>query len=221
MAKCKLCGKSGLFMSVNENGLCKSCASQQKRNGTIKEELYKKDPTFRKLTDDLSEQDRLLEIVLKAREQYSIDGDCVKAIAAYEKVMLHPTVPLNSNTHTAFLVDLYMKAGQNDKAWGFLSSLIGTGRLPIEKIRNYQAKILKKENKHKDAIEMIMLEYLAKAKWNSTFDREAFLKAIKPSTNKLKTDDSFAVELSGIIQHHVDIGNFDESSLITQYRALL
>lgn len=221
MAKCKLCGKSGLFMSVNENGLCKSCASRQKRNETITEELYRKDPAFRKLTDDLSEQDRLLEIVLKAHKQYSIDGDCEKAIVAYEEVMLHPTVPLNSNTHTSFLVDLYIKAGQNDKAWGFLNSLIGTDRLPIEKIRNYQAKILKKENRHKDAIEMIMLEHLAKAKWNGVFNKEAFLKAIKPSANKLKLDDSFAIELSNLIQHHVDIGNFDESSLITQYRALL
>lgn len=157
-----------------------------------RKKLYRNDSSFRKLTDDLLEQDQLLKIVNDAREQYSIDGDCEKAIVAYEKVMLHPTVPLKSNTHTSFLVELYMKAGQNDKAWGFLNSLIGTDRLPIEKIRSYQAKILKKENRHKEAIEMIMLEYLAKAECNRTFNREAFIKAIKPSTNKSELDDSFA-----------------------------
>lgn len=220
MARCKKCGKSGLFLSVNKDGLCKNCSFQEKRNEAVKEELYRKDPSFRKVTDDLAEQDRLLKILLEAREQYSADGDCEKAIAAYEKVMLHPAVPINSNSHTSFLVDLYIKAGQNDRAWGFLNSLIGTGRLPLEKIRGYQAKILSKENKHKDALEMLILEYLAKAERSRTFNNEAFLKAIKPSIKKLKLDDAFANELSNLIQHHVKARNFDERSLITQYRNL-
>ncbi len=221
MARCKKCGKSGIFLSVNKDGLCKNCSSQEERSKTIKEELYKKSPSFRKATDDLAEQDRLLKILIEAREQYSSDGDCEKAIAAYEKVLLHSAVPINSNSHTSFLVDLYIKAGQNDKAWGFLNSLIGTDRLPIEKIRGYQAKILSKENKHRDALEMFMLEYLAKAEWSKTFNNEAFLKAIKPSIKKLKLDDAFANELSSLIQHHVDAGNYDERSLVTEYRNML
>lgn len=220
MARCKKCGKSGLFLSVNKDGLCKNCSFQEKRNEAVNKELYRKYPSFRKVTDDLDEQDRLLKILIEAREQYSADGDCGKAIAAYEKVMLHPAVPINSNTHTSFLVDLYLKAGQNDRAWGFLNSLIGTDRLPIERIRGYQAKILSKENKHKDALEMLMLEFLAKAARSMTFNNEAFLKAIKPSIKKMKLDDTFANDLSNLIQHHVEVKNFDERSLVTQYRDL-
>lgn len=220
MAKCKKCGKTGLFLTVNKEGLCSSCAAQQSRSKAIERELYRTNPSFRKMTDDLNEQDRLLKIALAAREKYNADGDCEKAIAAYEKVMLS-NPPLKSHAHTMFLVDLYVKSGQNDKAWGFLNSLIGTDRLPIEKIRGYQARILKKENKHIEAIEMIMLEYLAKSEWNRTFDKEAFLKAIKPSLNKLKWDASVAEELSNIIQQQVKAGKFAEKPVVTKYRALI
>lgn len=145
MAKCNKCGKSGLFLAVNGDGICSKCAAQEKRSKAIKEELYRIDPSFRKMSDDLKEQDRLLKIALDARERYREDGDCEKAIAAYEKVMLQSDPPLKSHAHTMFLVDLYIKSGRNDKAWGFLNSLTGTDRLPIEKIRGYQAKILKKK----------------------------------------------------------------------------
>ena len=221
MAKCNKCGKSGLFLTVNRDGICSKCVAQEKRSKAIKEELYRTDPSFRKMTDELKEQDRLLKIALDARERYREDGDCEKAIAAYEKVMLQSDPPLKSHAHTMFLVDLYIKSGQNDKAWGFLNSLTGTDRLPIEKIRGYQAKILKKENKHKEAIEMIMLEYLAKSEWNRTFDRESFVKAIKPSLNKLKLDTTFAEELSDIVQQQVAAGKFSENLVITKYRDLI
>ena len=66
-----------------------------------------------------------------------------------------------------------------------------------------------------------MLEYLAKSEWNRTFDRESFVKAIKPSLNKLKLDATFAEELSDIVQQQVAAGKFSENLVITKYRDLI
>ena len=74
MAKCNKCGKSGLFLTVNRDGICSKCVAQEKRSKAIKEELYRTDPSFRKMTDELKEQDRLLKIALDARERYREDG---------------------------------------------------------------------------------------------------------------------------------------------------
>lgn len=41
------------------------------------------------------------------------------------------------------------------KRGGYLNSLIGTDRAPLDKIRHEQARILKKEKRHQEAIEMI------------------------------------------------------------------
>ena len=117
LAKCKRCGKSGLFLRTNSQGLCKDCAEKDKLIKTdVKKYLYKTDASYRKATDELDHQDRLLKVALKARDQYKIDGDCDKAISEYEKVMIEATPPLKSNAHAMFLLDLYLKAGYNNKA---------------------------------------------------------------------------------------------------------
>ena len=60
----------------------------------------------------------------------------------------------------------------------------------MEKIRFEQARLLKKEEKWADAIEMYLLGYLAKSSWNRKFQEDMFVKDIKSSANKLNWDDS-------------------------------
>lgn len=218
LAKCKRCGKSGLFLRTNSQGLCKDCAENDKLIKTdVKKYLYKTDASYRKATDELDHQDRLLKVALKARDQYKIDGDCDKAISEYEKVMIEATPPLKSNAHAMFLLDLYLKAGYNNKAWGYTNKLIQTHGLDIDKIRKYQAKILKKEEKHAEAIKMLMLHHLAKSKWNNTFNREAFIKDIMPSIKKLKWAPEDADTLADMVFAQVKAKDYKESALTSKY----
>lgn len=65
LAKCKRCGKSGLFLRTNSQGLCKDCAENDKLIKTdVKKYLYKTDASYRKATDELDHQDRLLKVAL-------------------------------------------------------------------------------------------------------------------------------------------------------------
>ncbi len=218
MAKCWKCGKHGLFLRVNDEGLCGDCAEAQKKIKAEAKKQLLKDPKYRKMEEDLAYQDKLLKIALKARDRYKVDGDCDKAIAEYEKVMIQAKPPLKSNAHAMFLVDLYIKAGYNDKAWGYLNSLILSRGLDLDKIRKYQAKILKKENKHDEAIKMLMLHHLAKSEWNNTFNREMFLKDIAPSIKKLGWSSSDAEALADMVGKQVGSKNYKEGVLIDKYK---
>ena len=165
-------------MRTNSQGLCKDCAENDKLIKTdVKKYLYKTDASYRKATDELDHQDRLLKVALKARDQYKIDGDCDKAISEY----------------------------------------IQTHGLDIDKIRKYQAKILKKEEKHAEAIKMLMLHHLAKSKWNNTFNREAFIKDIMPSIKKLKWAPEDADTLADMVSAQVKAKDYKESALTSKY----
>lgn len=143
---------------------------------------------YRDRKERLKQQDDLLRIACDAREKFKSDGNIEAAIEAYEKVMVRADPPLNSMSHSLFLADLYIKNGQNDKAWGYLNMLQKDEICPVSKIREQQARILKKEKKHKDAIEMILLQH-----WNRNFEMEygyynhnACMKDIGPSIRALK-----------------------------------
>ena len=92
---------------------------------------------------------------------------------------------------------------------------------PLEKIRFAQARILKKEKKYLDAIENYMLGFLAKSKWNSTFQEEMFLNEIKSSANNLGWDNDKCEYLAYLVGNHVEKNCYDELSLITSYRKFL
>lgn len=221
MAKCWQCGNRGLFLHVNEEGLCNNCAKAQKKMQTEVKKQLLKDPKYRKMEEDLAYQDKLLKLALKARDHYKVDGDCDKAIAEYEKVMIQAKPPLKSNAHAMFLADLYIKAGYNDKAWGYLNSLILSHGLDLDKIRKYQAQILKKENKHDEAIKMLMLHHLAKSEWNNTLNREMFLKDIAPSIKKLGWSNDDVEALADMVANQVKSKNYKEGTLIDKYKTFI
>ena len=138
-------------------------------------DMYINNPRYREMKNEsaarqelLKQQDELIAIACTAREKYKSDGDIESAIASYEKVMIEADPPLkNAQSHAIFLAELYVKNGQNDKAWGYLNMLHSKDLCPLSKIRKEQAKILKKEKKHQQAIEFILLEY-----WNHAQDCE-------------------------------------------------
>lgn len=193
--------------------------SRKTFQNNIEKEMYLNNTAgYRDLKDRLDYQDRLLNIANEARERYKTDGVIEPAIEAYEKVLLKSDPPLVSTAHTMFLADLYIKAEMYDKAWGYLNSLIGTDRAPLEKIRHEQARILKKEKRHKEAIEMILLEYLAKSEWNNTFSRGACMKSIGPSIRALQWTADDQSRCADIVEVQVKVRNYKEKALIDKYR---
>ena len=185
---------SKLFGNISANNA--SNANNISFKNETERKLYKTNIEYRKMKDRIAEnqatleqQNELLRIACDAREKYKNDGDIESAIAAYEKVYYEANPPLkNAQSHAMFLADLYIKNGQHDKAWGFLGMLQTKELCPLSKIRGEQAKILKKEKKHKDAIETILLQH-----WNIFFESEykyfnhnACMKDIGPSIRALK-----------------------------------
>ena len=82
-------------------------------------------------------------------------------------------------------------------------------------------KVLKKEKKYVDAMQMLMLSYLFNSKWNNTFRDTAFVKDATPIANKLKWDSEKIDILAQIISDQVKRKNYDEGALIKSFQKAL
>lgn len=172
---------------------------------------------YKDTKDHLDYQNSLLNKVNQAQERYKQDGNIDAVIKELEYAFITANPPCNSSQNLD-LANYYIKAGQNNKAWGYLNMLESKLLAPTEKIRLLQARILKKEKKWADAIEMYMLGYLAKSKWNNTFQKEMFQKDIQSSANKLGWDNTKIEQLSLMIEKQVKQKNYDGSALVKEFR---
>lgn len=230
MAKCKSCGKSGLFIKLDNMGRCKKC-SQAVIDSLSNGGMYTKtadqlrkltDPTYQSKRLDLKQQDALLNSLWKARDEYKREGDINKLIAVYEYAMIDAKPVLqNAQSHVFYLVDLYIKTNQNDKAWGYLESISFEYIHETHKIRMYQFKILKKEKRYTDALIFLMEAYLLKSQFTNTFNEEGFIKDATSTINKLKWDINKVDYLTKLIKDQVDSHNFDQQLLRSKYRSFL
>ena len=225
MAQCQKCGKRGLFLKLDKDGFCSECHEE------IQQFLVRQERQIAEMDAWLDHQDELLQRVQKAREEYSQDEDADKIIEVMESALINEKPPLlNAQGHTLFLIELYKKTGQNDKAWGLLNSCLldngmydGKTRLPKEKIRSEMARLLKSEKKYAEAIEMYMLQHLERATWTD-FNEERFRKDIKPCISKLKWDESAVDAILTILNEAISSGkslNEAEKDVNEQYRVLI
>lgn len=204
--------------SVPETTEPKLSIPKPKFQNKIEREMYEKNiEGYRDLKDRLDRQDALLRFVSKAEDRYNKDGDLNAVIEDLEYAFIESNPPCKA--HCLDLVNYYCKAGQNDKAWGYLNLLYMERRIDPMFIRFEQAKILKKEKRWADAVEMYMFGYLAKCD-RTDFKKEMFIKDIKSSTNKLGWDESLVNRLAQILEKQIKSKNFDESSLSQEYRKL-
>ncbi len=216
MAKCSMCGKKGLFLKL-KNGLCSTCANKT-ANETTEEWLLRTNPDYAKLKGVNEHYDKLISSIWEARNQYKADNDIDKIISVYEYALIYATPPLkNAQSHVLYLAELYIKNKQNDKAWGYLNSLLLSHRDITHKIRFLQCKILKKEKRYIDAMQMLMLGYLFKSQYTTVFQKEAFLKEATVIANKLEWDTSKTKFLAQIIEYQVKHKNYDEGLMINKY----
>ena len=241
MAKCSVCGKKGFFLILDKDGKCSECAKREKESikqktnffsagkfdkklehNAIEEWLPQVDPQYKATKERLAHQEKLLSLVWKAREQYKIDNDINELIKVYEYAMIDANPVLHSaQAHVFYLVDLYIKTNQNDKAWGYLSKVSIEYIHETHKIRMYQFRILKKEKRYTEAMIFLMEAYLLKSQFTNSFNEKGFKKDANSTINKLEWDNTKLEYLAKLIKDQVNDHNFDQELLRSKYWAFL
>ena len=169
----------------------------------------------------LQQQNQMLMALSAAEERYKNDNDLPALIAVYESLFWKTETPLMCSSDIR-LVDLYLKNNENDKAWAYLNYLsTGKTNTSLFHIRYKQAKILKSEGKHIEAVRMFLKAYLNKCKENSYPQREAFIKDIKVSCKKLGWAEKEMNELADILSSFVKNHCFNEQSIDSAFKSWL
>lgn len=181
--------------------------------------LDKMFPETKKEMDNIAKRNTELEKLAVARQAYKVDNDLDKLISVYEELFVHANPPVKSPDEFE-LAKLYLKAGQNDKAWRYLNTILLRGNTPDYLIYDQQASILKKENKYLDAAHLYCLCYLSKAKDIGNFQEDKFTKDIKVCGNKLGWNDAKIADLIGILRERIAEKDFDLASLSKEFKAM-
>lgn len=142
--------------------------------------------TLEQLDKIIRDSDKAIEDMQKASAEYENDGDLDKMIAVYEKYLLGKP-KWNSFNFNLSLANMYVKAGRNDTAWGYLNQLYLWANDPsaiggdASKVRYEQFRILKAEKKYKDAMVMLVTSYVlnAYAIRDTYFNKNKFKKEAK------------------------------------------
>jgi hypothetical protein len=170
--------------------------------------LVQAEKEYKIFQEEMDYQNELLKEAHLAKARFKADKDVTSAIATFER--LHAK-GLISSCGELYLADLYMKAGKNDKAWGFLNALIMQKNGPEKhKIRYSQAKLLKKEKRHKDAIIHYGMYHVDKC---GEFNNSLFQKDIGVSAKSLKLTSSDTEALANITR-----SSKSEAELAKRYR---
>lgn len=210
----------GLFDFLKKKKPPKPNATSPKFKNSVEKEMYEKNLYgYRDKKDHLDYQNALLTRVNAAQAKYKQDGNLDEVIKELEFAFIESKPPC-ATSQNMDLVKYYLKAGLNDKAWGYLNQLLMTKEAPAEKIRFAQAKMLKTEKKWASAIEFFMLGYLAKSEWNHILQEEMFVKDIKTSANKLGWDEVVISKLTAMINTQLKSKKPSEEALIKEYRKL-
>lgn len=168
-----------------------------------------------------SENDRLFfEKVSTAEEKYKTDKNPEPAILEIESAYKTYSISFFAPHYVNLLVKLYVETGQNNKAWEFLNSLLLNPNAKESIIRGEQAWLLKKEKRHKDAVEMFLYQHLANAK-EGFFSDSALMKDIGVSVRALKWTSDDQEEIANIVKRQVDSKKYDSGIVHKEYAEFL
>lgn len=174
----------------------------------------------RQLRAQLDAESELYSKALETYELYKTDGDVQKAIMSMEQVLINAPVKIATPRYIHFLVDLYLKNNQNDRAWGYLNSLVvKPDIIHTSVVYREMAWLLKKEKRHEYSIEMIMRAYLWDGRIDPAhFNRGALIQDIGVSVRALKWTSETQAEIANFVEYQIDTKRFDESEMIRMYR---
>ena len=169
---------------------------------------------------DLKKQDAIYNKLIALDEKIQNGLEINEAIQEYEKILTADNLRIiNAQKHVLALPNLYIINNQNDKAWAFYNFLYMHSTVDKGKIRGLQAKMLKKDKKHRDAIEFYMLKYMEDFTWKHSFDRAAFIKDIGVSVRALKWTDANQTTIADIMEKYVS--SYNHRAMIDEYRAFI
>lgn len=191
-----------------------------KRNKTIQPEIIR---------FPMDEVDVDVKILNDALEKFKHDKNYDDVILTYESILIDKESYLFGTEHAIRLAEFYYADNQHDKAWGFLNKLyleyMKNGiQHRIYKVRFIQHKILKKERKYCDALEMLMLSHMERYRPDNVFNRERFIKEAIPIFRKLGIyDDNDKINILCLIieKQPCKHGFYEGSSLIIEYRKFI
>lgn len=149
-------------------------------------------PPVKDVAPIIADSDKAIDDMRKADTVFEKDGDIEKRIRVYEKYLLERP-RWNSFNFNLSLAKMYVKAGQSDKAWGYLNQMylwaidqdaVGGD---ASKIRFEQFKILKAEKKYKDALPMLVSSCVlnAYAVRDMYFNKSKFIKDAKTTAKAI------------------------------------
>jgi hypothetical protein len=188
-------------------------------NSKTEKEMYMNNPKYRDLKDKLDYHNDLYKRIGAILDKYSDGHDDDAYISELESII---STDHESEAHVwDRLLNLYINKKQYNKAWSFTNKLILNDKVPKEKIRHEQVRILKKEKKYLPATDILMAEYLLKSEWNNTFKKDAFIKDAGICTRALKWDNSMLDEMADLVATQVKKKNYDEGKLHDIYKRYL
>lgn len=110
------------------------------------------DKAIKPLNDRNKKGDEQLDRITKETQLSKETGNIDNLIKVYEQILLKEGLCFNGKGYYINLAELYYKTGQRDKAWGYLNKIGIKHHDLMDKIREFQVKILKKEKKYIDAL---------------------------------------------------------------------
>lgn len=114
-------------------------------------QFLKTDTQFKQNYEDNLIGDKQIERINNARQLVK-DKKYDEAVVIFEDVLINEGAKYNAYNHKMLLADLYYKMGDYDKAWGYSNKLFLEESNSVNKIREFQVKVLKKEKRFKDAL---------------------------------------------------------------------
>ena len=157
-----------------------------------------------------------------AYENYSNGGNILDCIKIYEQILISKT-QWNSFNYCITLANLYFKANQKDKAWGFLNWMqINFGNDPycaeynMCKIRFSQFKILKSEKRYIDALLMLILSYVYKvygADGRVYLNKDKLISEAKTTAKQIGMDDTELLNFVSEYECQLNKKHLDESDV--------
>lgn len=168
----------------------------------------------------IADSDKAIDEMGKANAVFEKDGDLEKCIKVYEKYLLEKP-QWNSFNFNLTLAKMYVKAGQNDKAWGYLNQLYLWAIDPTaiggdtSKIRMEQFKILKAEKKYKDAMLMLVSSYVLNAYSirGIYFNKPKFIKDAKTTAKAIGFSEDQLVLFADELEKNIKAKRIQEANV--------
>ncbi len=176
-------------------------------------------PPVKDITRIIEDSDKAIADMHKADAVFEKDGDIEKRIRVYEKYLLEKP-QWNSFNFNLSLAKMYVKAGHNDKAWGYLNQMYLWAIDPdaiggdASKVRFEQFKILKAEKKHKDAMLMLVSSYVlnAYAVRDMYFNKPKFIKDSKTTAKAIGFSEDQLVLFADDLEKNIKAKKIKEAS---------